>query len=55
MTCHMSATIIICCTILQAVTKMVQEACTYVEEIKDIEQKMKLIDTLRTVTAGKVI
>ncbi|XP_065065829.1 26S proteasome non-ATPase regulatory subunit 12-like [Rhopilema esculentum] len=38
----------------QAVTKMVQEACTYVDEISDIDQKLKLIDTLRTVTAGKI-
>eukprot|EP00112_Aurelia_sp_Birch-Aquarium-sp1_P020093 Seg5094.1 transcript_id=Seg5094.1/GoldUCD/mRNA.D3Y31 product="26S proteasome non-ATPase regulatory subunit 12" protein_id=Seg5094.1/GoldUCD/D3Y31 len=38
----------------QAVTKMVQEACTYVEQIKDIDEKIKLIDTLRTVTAGKI-
>lgn len=38
----------------QAVTKMVQEACTYVDQIEDIEQKLKLIDTLRTVTAGKI-
>lgn len=38
----------------QAVTKMVQEACTYVDQISDMEQKLKLIDTLRTVTAGKI-
>lgn len=38
----------------QAVTKMVQEACTYVDEIADESQKLKLIDTLRTVTAGKI-
>lgn len=38
----------------QAVTKMVQEACTYVDQIEDMEQKLKLIDTLRTVTAGKI-
>eukprot|EP00493_Phyllostaurus_siculus_P004062 UN04082 len=38
----------------QAVTKMVQEAYTYVDQINDIEQKLKLIDTLRTVTAGKI-
>ena len=42
------------CTFLQAVTKMVQEACTYVDQIKDFDEKLKLIDTLRTVTAGKV-
>ena len=33
---------------------MVQEACTYVDEITDSEQKLKLIDTLRQVTAGKI-
>jgi len=38
----------------QAVTKMVQEACTYVEQIDNKEEKLKLIDTLRTVTAGKI-
>lgn len=38
----------------QAVTKMVQEACLYVDQINDMEQKLKLIDTLRTVTAGKI-
>lgn len=38
----------------QAVTKMVQEACTYIDEIHDLDQKLKLIDTLRTVTAGKI-
>jgi 26S proteasome regulatory subunit N5 len=40
---------------LQAVTKMVQEAFTYVDNITHMETKLKLIDTLRTVTAGKVI
>lgn len=38
----------------QAVTKMVQEACTYVDDIENKENKLKLIDTLRTVTAGKI-
>ena len=38
----------------QAVVKMVQEAFTYVEQTPDLEIKLKLIDTLRTVTAGKV-
>lgn len=33
---------------------MVQEACTYVDEINDMESKLKLIDTLRTVSAGKI-
>ena len=34
---------------------MIQEAFTYVEQTPDLETKLKLIDTLRTVTAGKVI
>lgn len=38
----------------QAVTKMVQEAFTYVDKINHAENKLKLIDTLRTVTAGKI-
>jgi len=38
----------------QAVTKMVQESCTYVEQTPDMETKLKLIDTLRQVTAGKI-
>lgn len=37
-----------------AVTKMVQECCTYVDKMPTKELKLKLIDTLRTVTAGKV-
>ena len=39
---------------VQAVTKMVQEAYTYVEKTPNMEIKLKLIDTLRTITAGKV-
>ncbi|XP_071960590.1 26S proteasome non-ATPase regulatory subunit 12-like [Antedon mediterranea] len=38
----------------QAVVKMVQEVCTYVDQTPDLETKLKLIDTLRTVTAGKI-
>jgi len=38
----------------QAVTKMIQEAYTYVEQVTDLEQRIKLIETLRTVTAGKI-
>jgi 26S proteasome regulatory subunit N5 len=38
----------------QAVTKMVQEAFTYVDKITAMDTKLKLIDTLRTVTAGKI-
>ena len=33
---------------------MVQEACSYIEKTPNMEVKLKLIDTLRTVTAGKV-
>ena len=33
---------------------MVQEACTYVDQISDMPQKLRLIDTLRTVTVGKI-
>jgi 26S proteasome regulatory subunit N5 len=38
----------------QAVSKMVQECCTYVDQAPDKEMKVKLIDTLRNVTEGKV-
>nr|AEE61400.1 unknown [Dendroctonus ponderosae] len=38
----------------QAVTKMVQECCTYVDETPDQEAMVKLIDTLRQVTEGKI-
>lgn len=41
--------------IKQAVTKMIQECCTYVDQMPDKKTKLELIDTLRTVTAGKVI
>ncbi|OAD60682.1 26S proteasome non-ATPase regulatory subunit 12 [Eufriesea mexicana] len=37
-----------------AVTKMVQECCTYVDKMPDKETKIKLIETLRTVTEGKI-
>lgn len=33
---------------------MVQEAYTYVEKTPNLDVKLKLIDTLRTITAGKV-
>lgn len=39
----------------QAVTKMVQECGTYVDKMPDKETKIKLIETLRAVTEGKVI
>jgi len=38
----------------QAVIKMVQEACTYVDKLDSKDEKLKLIETLRTVTAGKI-
>ena len=38
----------------QAVVKMVQEVYGYVEKCKDKEKKLKLIETLRSVTAGKI-
>lgn len=38
----------------QAVTKMVQAAMKYVDEITDEQTKLNLITTLRTVTEGKV-
>ena len=38
-----------------AVTKMVQEAYTYVDLTQDMPVKMKLIETLRTVTEGMVL
>lgn len=38
----------------QAVTKMVQECCTYIDKTPDRETMIKLIETLRSVTEGKV-
>lgn len=38
----------------QAVVKMVQECCTYVDKTPNQEVKLRLIDTLRTVTEGKI-
>ncbi len=38
----------------QAITKMVQEAYDLVEKTPDLDTKLKLIETLRTVTTGKV-
>lgn len=40
--------------IKQAITKMIQECCSYVDAITDKETKLAFIETLRTVTAGKV-
>jgi len=33
---------------------MVQEACSYVDQIEKKSEQLELIDTLRTVTSGKV-
>ncbi|CAF2977842.1 unnamed protein product [Rotaria sp. Silwood2] len=38
----------------QAITKMVQEAYELVEKTPDLDTKLKLIETLRTVTTGKI-
>ena len=38
----------------QAITKMVQEAYELVEKTPDLDTKLKLIETLRNVTTGKV-
>lgn len=38
----------------QAVTKMVQECCTYVDKTPDRETMIKLIETLRSVSEGKI-
>ncbi|KAB0793513.1 hypothetical protein PPYR_13133 [Photinus pyralis] len=38
----------------QAVAKMVQECCSYVDQTPDKETKIQLIDTLRQVTEGKI-
>lgn len=38
----------------QAVTKMVQKCCTYVDLAPNKETMVKLIETLRTVTEGKI-
>ena len=38
----------------QAVAKMIAECCTFLDNIKDKPTMLKLIDTLRTVTAGKI-
>lgn len=41
-------------SLFQAVAKMVQECYKYVDAVSDLTIKLRLIDTLRTVTAGKV-
>jgi len=40
--------------IKMAVTKMIQKCCEYVDNLPNKETKLKLMDTLRTVTAGKI-
>ncbi|KIH54962.1 PCI domain protein [Ancylostoma duodenale] len=40
--------------IKMAIAKMVRDACEMVEKMPNEELKMKLVDTLRTVTAGKI-
>lgn len=39
----------------QAVTKMIQEAMTFIDKVTDIKLKLELIETLRDVTDGKVL
>jgi 26S proteasome regulatory subunit N5 len=38
----------------QAIVKMIQECATYVDQTPDKETKVKYIETLRTVTEGKI-
>mmetsp|Transcript_25895 Transcript_25895/g.42541 ORF Transcript_25895/g.42541 Transcript_25895/m.42541 type:complete len:443 (+) Transcript_25895:30-1358(+) len=38
----------------QVIVKFVQEAMTYLDKTPDHETKLQLIDTLRTITAGKI-
>ncbi|KAJ8682767.1 hypothetical protein QAD02_018559 [Eretmocerus hayati] len=38
----------------RAVTKMVQECCTYIDKTPDRDTMIKLIETLRSVTEGKI-
>ncbi|CAG8661908.1 9957_t:CDS:10 [Funneliformis caledonium] len=38
----------------QATTKMVQETMTYIDKTPDLKTRLELIDTLRTVTEGKI-
>jgi 26S proteasome regulatory subunit N5 len=39
----------------QAITKMVQVAMSFIEEAPNVDDKLSVIETLRTVTEGKVI
>ena len=38
----------------QAITKMVQVVMGFLDDVPDMERKMRVIETLRTVTEGKV-
>lgn len=40
---------------MQAVTAMVQQAMQYIDETPDVETRIELIQTLNTVSAGKVL
>lgn len=40
--------------IKQAITKMIQECCSYVDQMPDKPTMLEFIDTLRSVTAGKI-
>lgn len=51
---HLGIVVIVLSRPEQAVTKMVQRASEFVDEIEDQDIKLKLIDTLRMVTVGKV-
>ena len=44
----------VCVMSLQAVATMVEECCKYVNQTPDLDTKLKLIDTLITVSKGKV-
>lgn len=39
---------------VQAVTAMVQQAMKYIDEVPTVEGRIELIETLNTVSAGKV-
>ena len=38
----------------QAITKMVQVVMTFLDEMPELDKKLSVIETLRTVTDGKV-
>lgn len=41
-------------TILQAITAMVQQAALYINDTPDLETRNELIETLNSISAGKV-